>query len=382
MASWLSRATDAFRKPPPPLPEPFHIKCDCGGVVTGERAAAALRPSCPACGRPVFVLPISVYPAAVRPKKPAPGAAARGNVDESSSARERGSHEATAVAPSASSVSSMKTGAVSGRKQPATLDQPPRVQPPGILLETRTRILTPFRLVALAIVMIGILTGWGLWRRHRIESAKANVVAATEQGMKAFHDGDFATAARELTRARDAVELLQRTDPESVSIRRYAREAIAGAQLSTSGLFELLADYATQSPQPNPRFEAARRSWLLVDTVIANPDADGPSLLDMPVLIDDRQFRIEIDSEAVKTAARRAQSTGSPRVVFAAQPAEIRAPTDNQSDAVLVLNGKTAFLWTTFEAYRGLGYVENQEEELQLTRDLLARQLEQTEDSK
>ena len=55
---------------------------------------------------------------------------------------------------------------------------------------------------------IAFLTAWGLWHRQRIETAKASVQAASEAGMAALKDGNFAMAARELSRARDAVDLL------------------------------------------------------------------------------------------------------------------------------------------------------------------------------
>lgn len=390
MASWLSRATDVFRKPPPPAPEPFNVRCDCGGFVAGDRVSAAQRPACPNCGRPVFVLPANAYPVAAKPKKQeAVATSAKADRPARESPRS-GEAQRAGVAPRGRDAAPAETpNAKPDRRNPvasaaSATAQPTVVKPDGILLEARTRILTPFRLIVAVIVVMGGVTGWGLWHRQRVESAKANVLAAHEAGMKALQAGDFATAARELTRARDAVDLLRRTDSEANTIRRFSREAIAGHELSRAGLFELLADYAANPGSGKSRFTSRHRdSWLVLDAVIANPEAtDRPCVLDMPLLMDGMRFRIEVDSSAIRTAARRESERGSARVIFAATMSEIRPPSAGDPAAVLVLNGKSAFLWTTLETYNALGYEENRADELELTRDLLARQLEQGEPSK
>lgn len=233
----------------------------------------------------------------------------------------------------------------------------------------------------MAIGMVGVITGWGLWYRNQVESAKASVLAANEAGMKALREGDFSTAARELTRARDAVELLDRTDQESNTIRRHAREAIAGHGLSNAGLFDLLDVYAADSRQGKSRFGTLHRnSWLILDATIGNPEATNqPCFVDMPLVLKDMKFRIEVDSAVIRTAAK---AEGTARVIFAAQMSEIRAPAGKEHEAVLVLNGKSAFLWTDLQTYTALGYAEDRPEDLQATQDLLNRQLEQTEASK
>ena len=43
------------------------------------------------------------------------------------------------------------------------------------------------------------------------------------------------------------------------------------------------------------------------------------------------------------------------------------------------LNGKSAFLWTSFETYAALGYTEDLHDEIDATRKLLTGQLEQTD---
>ncbi|MBS0202772.1 MAG: hypothetical protein JSS49_07715 [Planctomycetes bacterium] len=367
MASWLSRATGAFRKPAPPAPEPYSVRCDCGGTVTGIRVSGPQKPACSSCGRPVFVLPVNVYPAAVRkPAKPAPPVESSPMAAVSTATvRERAGRDAR---------SGSSSGMKSGRAAAAVEDKPVPV-PDGILLETRSRLLTPFRLVVFIILLIGTFTIWGIWHRQQVNAARANVMVANEAGMKALEEGDFVVASRELSRARDAVDLLQRTDAEANSIRRHCREAVAGQHLASS--FEFLADYAAQSRRGNGRLAARdRNTWLILDATISNPEGAEPAIVDMPLQFEGMRFRIEVDSAIVKAAAQHEQATGKARVLFAAQISEIRAPTAGDSDAVLVLNGKSAFLWTNLNTYSALGYFEERPEALQLTQDLLARQLE------
>ena len=360
MANWLSRATEGFRKSSPPPPEPYSVRCDCGGTVAGDRVAAAQRPPCPLCGRQVFVLPANIYPVPVRSKKPKPPAA--------ETSAEQTPETATAIKPD--------------RRHGETVAKSVASEPKGILLESDARLITPFRAIVAVITIIGSLTMWGLWYRHRIESAKATVLAANEAGMRALNDGDFATAARELTRARQAVDLLHRTDAEANTIRRHCREAVAGNELSDTDFFEILNE--PNGAAAKQRLGARQRSqWILFDTLLIDPDrATGPWVLDMPLLLDDLKYRVEIDSALIREAAWESQAAGSARVIFAAQLVEIRPATATDPMATVVLNGKTAFLWTSPETYAALGYVESREDQLQATRDLMSRQLALTEAGK
>ncbi len=371
MAGWLSRATDAFRKTAPPPPEPFSVRCDCGGTVEGIRVSAAQKPGCPDCGTPVFVLPANVYPVPVKPVK-----------------RETPPPLPTSESPSRSQGTSPSSKSRTPSKEaPATKQTPPplpQTTPEGILDETPTQIVTPFRMIVVLMGTIAFLTAWGLWHRQRIETAKASVQAASEAGMAALKDGNFAMAARELSRARDAVDLLGRTDAESHSIRRHCREAVAGYELSGSSVFELLATYATDVSIGKLKgarsLSRSRDSWLLIDAIVANPDdASHPCRLDIPLAFDGLRFRVEVDSDIVRKAAKREQSNGVARVIFAAQMNEIRPGSQHDAESVLVLNGKSAFLWTSFETYAVLGYTEDLNDEIEATRKLLTGQLEQTD---
>ncbi|MEK6258685.1 MAG: hypothetical protein AABP62_08695 [Planctomycetota bacterium] len=360
MAGWLSRATEAFRKQPPPAPEPYEVGCDCGGRVIGERSRNAQRPPCPSCGRLIFVLPANVYPRSVNP-------APKKAIPKPNTAKNPDAKETTSKAQARAKVVEDEVAARDERS--------------GIALEAKEKRLTPFRLAMTAMLVVSSLTAWGLWNRHRVETAKAIVAKATEAGLQAWKDRDFDTAARELERARDAVDLLKRTDAESQSVRCLFREAIAARGLAQDSLFELLhSSMADLKPgdKDAKKFDGLyRHSWVLFDAAVLVPeDTTQPCTLDMPIFHRTLAIRIEANFGALRQAARQAPDGESPRVIFAAQLDRFTPPSGAQSEAVLTLKDQSAFLWTSFDNYTALGYHEEDAEELKATHAVLERQFE------
>ena len=374
MAGWLSRATDAFRKEAAPAPEPYEVGCDCGGRVAGERSRTAQRPPCPSCGRLIFVLPTNVYP---RPVKPDSKKAAPQSATAKSAAKHRASlPEFTVPKPPSSAKPKVEQNEAASRGDRS-----------GIATEAREKRLTPFRLTVLAMVVVCGLTGWGLWHRHRVESAKSIVAKATEAGMQALQDRDFSTAARELERARQAVDLLKRTDAEAQAVRLLCREAIAASGLAHDSLFELLRKSMVEikpEDQEATQFNRLYRgAWVLFDTTVLVPeDSQQPCTLDMPVFYRGQLVRIEVNFTTLRQAAGQAHSGEPARVIFAAQLERLTPSAAPQSPAVLTLKDQSAFLWTNYDNYAALGYHEERAEELKATRALLEHQLDVMQEMK
>ena len=374
MAGWLSRTTSLFQKPPPPLPEPFEVECDCGGKVVGKRAGNYQKPTCPNCSRPVFVLPLNVYPRPVTkspPKSTSPkkGGESRGAQPSANTAVQ----DIPALNPT-KSASGKKTDP--GRATPATVSAEPE-----LLREPRPPLVTPLRLVAAAIIIVSLFTIRGLVNRQRIETAKATVAASADKGMAAIKEGDFATAAKELEKARLAVDLLGRKDQTADDIRRNSREATAIANLAASSLTEFLEEtLANAKPGQSETLRMAsldKNAWVLFDaTVIPTGEGGNQLTVDSPVFLKSAFVEIEIDSAAISKLARSADSGENPRVIFAAQLEQVSAPRGEPPKSVLTLNGKTAFLWTSYDTYSAIGYRPHDVESEQQTRALIVRQLE------
>ena len=368
MAGWLSRATEAFRNQPPPAPEPYEVACDCGGRVIGVRNRIAQKPPCPSCGRLVFVLPANVYPVSVK------------------LASKKATPKPKAAPPSAIVVKESKSSA----KTRTSVDKPESIErdrPTGIAIESNESWLTPFRLAMTAILVICSLTAWGLFHRHRIETAKAIVAKATEIGLQALQSQDFITAARELERARDAVDLLKRTDPESQLVRRLCREAIAARGLAHESLFDLIhtsmADLKPGDADAKQFDGLYRDSWVLFDVPVLIPeDASQPCTLDMPIFHRQLAIRIEVDFAALREAVRQSPKDEPARVIFAAQLERLAPAAKGRPEAVLTLKGESAFLWTYLDNYTAVGYREDDADELKATRAVLDRQLEVTQEMK
>jgi hypothetical protein len=369
MAGWLSKASDAFRKPEPPAPETYEVACDCGGRVAGERTTSVQRPPCPACGTRIFILPANIYP------RPTKAPSSKTSPREKSVKSKQGNESTAAKGPSGAS-SSTKSSSLPP-------EPPPTVTESGIALDTRVKVITPIRLIVLAMVVVCGLTGRGLWHRYRVEHAKSVVAQSTEAGMKAVQASDFVLAAKELERARDAVDLLKRTDEEAQTVRRLCREAIAARGMADDSLLDVIHK-SLSDIQPgkleSKRFDGIYRdTWVLFDSpLLVSSDANQPCVVDVAITHSGRPVRIEVTSNLLRRAAQQAPAETPLRVIFAAKLVQLVPAHDAQVEAQLQLDGDSVVLWTTYETYEALGYMEDDPDQQRLTKELLGRQLEMT----
>ena len=373
MAGWLSRTTSLFQQPQNP-PEPFEVECDCGGKIVGQRAATYQKPICPVCDRPVFVLPTNVYPRP-KPKSPPKGVAtkpaSRGNTARPSVNTVVG--DVPAATPSkpvsGKNGNTAKNGGSTTEIEPAMLREP------------RRPILTPLRLITVAILGISALTARGLWQRHLIETAKATVSVAADAGTAAVRELDFVKGAKELERARQAVDLLGRKDSTAEEIRRMSREATALAHLASSSLTEILQE--TLSNAKPGQTESLRMAsldqdaWVIFDTSLI-PDSQHPNhfIVDAPLWLGKYSVQIEIESATLGSVAATSEGGESPRIIFAAQLEEISSPVGEPPLSLLRLNGRTSFLWSSYETYCAVGFRPFDSENEQQTKAILERQRE------
>lgn len=377
MAGWLSRATSLFQQTPPP-PEPFEVECDCGGKVTGQRSSTYQRPACGICERPVFVLPVNVYPA-TKPKS-----------TPKKSGKKPAADASTSLAPKMRTVvqddeADAEPGSSKRRSRPKTSDervgQSQAVAESLLVSEPREPLMTPLRMVTAAIVIISALTVGGLWNRQRIETAKVTALQAADAGKAAIQENDFVKASQELERARNAVDLLGKTDRSANEIRRLSREVNALVKLESNSLTDFLTETLSNakkdSPDPLPLSPLDQGSWVIFDTrVLPGTSGANHCVIDAPMLLPQATVRIEIESPVLAKLPRSNDSGDVPRAVFAAQIERLSAPAGDPLTAVLLLNGKTAFLWTTYETLVAAGFRAADSETEQQTRSLLEQQLE------
>lgn len=369
MAGWLSRATSLFQQTPPP-PEPFEVECDCGAKVVGQRISTYQKPACSRCERPVFVLPANIYPQVKQKSK------SRSSKGKGGSKSDRTSTAVVDDDPDQTPQSqpSRTDRNAKAAKAPAVIEQ-------QILLEPPSPWITPLRVTTTAIFLVGVATIAGLWYRHRIEKAQTAISQSADAGMAALKEEDFLTASRELQRASDAVDVLGRTDATSNEIRRLSRESTTLANLSSSTLTEILDETiaAGKRGQTEPlRLSVSNKgAWVIFDARVT-PVSGGRArcLVDAPFFVGDATVRIEVDSPAVRSVSQPDPSGQQARVIFAAQLESLTAPTGQPPISVLTLNAKTAFLWTSYDTYKAIGYRPIDAENDEQTSALLKRQLE------
>jgi hypothetical protein len=241
-------------------------------------------------------------------------------------------------------------------------------------------MMTPLRLVAAAIVLVSALTIGGLWHRHRIETAKATVNQATDAGMAAVQNQDYFHGAREFERARLAVDLLGRTDATANNIRRLSREATALAKLASSSLTECLREtLARKNSGPSELLTMSsldKDAWVIFDAPVLLAGTEGEqSIVDAPIQLPEGNVRIEIAFPGLRNVSAAEGVSEAPRFIFAAQLQQVSALRGEPPTSVLTLNGKTAFLWTSYDTYASIGYRPFDAESEQQTRSLLERQL-------
>lgn len=377
MAGWLSRATSLFQQTPPP-PEPFEVECDCGGKVTGQRSTSYQRPACSICERPVFVLPINVYPA-TKPKSTAKKSTKKSTEDAS-----------TSLSPKMKSAiqdaeADAEPGSSKRRSRSKTSDervgQSPAVAESLLIPEPREPLMTPLRMVTAAIVIISALTVGGLWHRQRIQTAKVTALQAADAGKAAIQENDFVKASQELERARNAVDLLGKTDQSANEIRRLSREVTALVKLDSNSLPEFLSETLSNGKRESgdslllsPLDQGA---WVIFDArVLTVTSAPNRCVIDAPILLPQAIVQIEIESPVLAKLPRADASGDAPRAVFAAQIDRLSAPSGDPRTSILTLNGKTAFLWTNYETLVAAGFRAADSETEQQTRSLLEKQLE------
>lgn len=245
--------------------------------------------------------------------------------------------------------------------------------------EPRPPLITPLRVIGVAILVISGLTIGGLWYRQQFEAAKATASIAADAGMAALKSGDFAKAASELRKAHLAVDLLNRKDPAANHIRRRSQEATALANLASSSLVDFikttLASGKEGQTEPLRMLSVDQDAWVIFDTnVIPAPEGIDRLVLDAPLEIDGVVVQVEINSAILTRAALSSGSSESPRLIFAAQLKQMLPPRGEPPTSVLELNGTSAFLWTSYDTYLGLGYKPLETEKATI-QNLLDRQL-------
>lgn len=349
-----------FQPAPPPI-EPFIVACECGGKVTGVRSNTYQKPACPQCSLPVFVLPANAYP---RPKSALKSPPSVPN--------------ATKLPPSVV-IDEAPEVARRSKSGPPKGNSPDDQLPTTILRDANSKLITPLRLVAAAIAVAGTLTVAGVWHRTSVEYAKATVATATDRGKEALQEHDFPTAEKELDKARAALDLLKRDDDAANDVRQLSREATAMSRIVNSPLYEILQETLTArvpgSTEPLAMSSLNQGAWIIFDTkLISDAEHKGRYQVDAPLNVNDINVEIVLESHIFDSLSDRDEFGEIPRVIFAAQLGKMSQPDGDPVTSQLILEGKSAFLWTNYDNYVAIGFQSSDEDAEKQARALLESQ--------
>jgi hypothetical protein len=259
-----------------------------------------------------------------------------------------------------------KSAAVSGEvDSPRAPERKTPPAEPAVPISQRLRsVFSPLRIV---VIVLAATVGGTITiavRKSQMESARRNVEPAIERGLKAYAEHDFSTAASELSVAVRSLDRLGRNDAKARQVRQRAREAEAAASLLSSSIADALGEILNESSSESLAARVERRlagQWLFLDAPLMATAQSGSRTahaqleVDAAMMIGKLECRLEF-SHHPGTGWPQPKPMGQPeRAIFAAQLETIRVGDAGPSgDAVIVLSGSTAFLWTSAEGYAGL----------------------------
>lgn len=356
MASgWLQKAQAVFgrREEPPQL---YVVTCECGMRYSGVRAAKPQKTVCSRCGAGLFILPVCPYPLPESVARRMRGEVVTPpELDSPRTTSDRRRSDKKSKKPANETVVKESRGPV----------EPSIPREPAVPLGQRLRaILTPLRIVMMALAATVGGTIAIAVRQSQLEHARRDVEPSIERGLKAYAAHDFATASTELAGAVRSLDRLNRRDVIAKQVRQRAAEAHAAAGLLSSSFSETLVEILNESSNESLSTRVERRlagQWLFLDaSLIATIETDGrfssPQLeVDGTMQLGKLNCRMEFSRHPGAGWPEAKPNSIPQRAIFAAQIETVRTGESIAgSDAVIVLRAGTALLWTSAEGYAGL----------------------------
>jgi len=247
----------------------------------------------------------------------------------------------------------------------------------------RRRLVTPFRLVGLCLVLVVATTIWWGVRRGRLVEDAGKINQQVRRGLEALERGQFDEANRELNAAGDALFRLGKTDPRSRRIRQLAREARAAAGLVPVPLLEILEQVDSAHREGGDwrqRFhDQGGGGWIIVQAPVELAGADqlqgaGEFRVDYPFLLGDREIQLSGRLPLLAQLSRDAEE--SRPVIFAAKLETCRlvAVRPGVMSWQVILQEDSIFLWTELASIRHLGFLSEKIQDEEQLGELLAHQ--------
>jgi hypothetical protein len=428
MSGWISKAANVFRRDEHDAPQPFETVCECGQVHTGMRRGRFQHLVCKSCGASLFILPRDVYPpphvpksaspppppppeevqeneSVFQPAPTAPGSEPRkrdSNRNRSPRTSPETSPDGAPSLPPRQKTKRERQREHRRQQRERQRNKPAPAEPPvpagpgmgqrlGDYFRGVTRgffsLFTPFRIILLLILGLGISTA--LWSIQQNRRAHA-VITAKEQGelgLKAIGERNWTAARNAFEQATWAVDLLGRDDLEANRYRQFFRETRAMTRMAGDSLFEMLdhaidvTDHEGDEAWQREFRIRYRDKWMVIDGPVrletvsppmpadpggdeAQPQQARPQRRQGDLI--ERRYELRFPWRPTQAAGVRVvvdfpvfENLVSPEreavVIFAGELQECRLSED-RSEWVVRFNSETGFLWGHQVTYDALGF--------------------------
>lgn len=357
MSQWISKAANVFKRDTVEAPLPFEVGCECGQSHQGVRRARHQHIVCKSCGSSIFVLPKDSYPQPVeKPKK------------KKKRKREKPVYDdVEVVGPTITTPRKRKK-----KTKPEAEPEPGFFaglsewfgNKVAILVQGFVGLWTPFRVILLAIVVVGSVTLYWSILEYQRSQAIGHLAAYVEAGKAAVEEQAWIEARQQFGLAVEALDRLDRNDHEAKTIRQFQRETYAMTRLSDRTLFELLEYIDKTFPDLTPEERETevivlRDKWFVLTAPVRKKqikDEDGETLdtyeIVFPWSPSSRNVTILF---APSGMASWMPSDSKLSLTVAGTFSDIRLnPITNEW--TLEFDPDKSFLWANPETYIGLGF--------------------------
>lgn len=348
MADWLKIPSKKKRREEE-IPEPYEIACVCGVSLTGYRRKKHYRHVCDQCDEIYFILPRNSYPPLKAKKKkqvPKQQQVAEYILNSSVVTKFREKRQKKRAS----------------RESKAEVTSKPKLSPYE-LPPPRVKLITPFRGILAGIVLIISITGYAIIHSRNLEQAAETLKNSTVEGLELLRQGDLSAAGEAYLKASEALAVLGRTDQRANEIRQTSQELQAINSQAVSPLFEIAEEALSQIKQSDLEswkslFDVRYAgSWMIFETTLTPITVDDETKparfrLNLPVLLDEYTLFLELSDPAFAEYLN--QNHNQP-IIFAAQISGFRQDADQSGTGTILLDGKTAFLWSQLDLYEKLG---------------------------
>lgn len=412
MSSWFSKtAMNVFKPNLTAPPQPFVLACpQCGESLQGLRQPDFQSVVCKVCRTANFILPRDVYPAtnAEPPKEKTRKSSSAVLMDDDVVPISEEEFEEI-LSEKDAGPAKKKTPPVTGGETLPTLSElrqrirnaekprqaqlatavPQKTSPIeglGTSLgelgrETHQQIVrfwTPFRILAVAVTVVISVTAIWTWRQSALAQAVRVAKEESALGLEAVAQNEWTRARGHLQLAAAALNRLGRTDPESQTVRQYARETEAQFRLCDLSIQELLGkaqeNWENQKEKKKVRNHLARTyegDWMLFEGTVRD-------VTEKKARRKEYQLRVPIGTGGTGEALVRMNfpilekviDPGSQRDLIVAGAIEDVEFTES-GKWIITLNADSGFLWTHRDAYEATGLEFNPAR----TRDAVESQL-------